>query len=40
MIGAKYMQIEKSIFLETTVFTVEVPVSEHKRPEIKEVKKR
>ena len=38
-IGAKYMQMERSVcFLDNAIFTVEVPVSEHKRLEIKEVK--
>lgn len=38
-IGAIYMQMERSVcFLENAIFTVEVPVSEHKKPEVKEVK--
>ena len=38
-IGAKYMQMERSVcFLDNTIFTLEVSVSEHKRPEVKEVK--
>ena len=38
-IGTKYMQMEKSVcFLENAIFTVEVPVSEHKMPEVKEAK--
>ena len=39
VIGAKYLQIEKSVcFLENTVFRIEAPVLEHNRPEVKEAK--
>ena len=41
VIGAKYLKVEKSVcFLENTVFVVEVPVSEHNQPEVKEAKAR
>ena len=37
LIGAKYMQMEHSVcFLVNAVFVMEVPVSEHNRPEVKE----
>ena len=38
-IGAKYMQMDRSVcFLENAVFVVEVPVSEHNKPKVKEAK--
>ena len=39
VIGAKYLQVEKSVyFMDHEIFTVEVPVKEHKKPEIIEAK--
>ena len=36
MIGVKYMQMERNVcFLENVIFTVEVSILEHKRPNIK-----
>ena len=38
-IGVKYMEMERSVcFLENMIFTVEVPVSEHNVPEVKDAK--
>ena len=38
-IGAKDMEMKRSVcFLENAIFTVEVVVSEHKRPEVKVAK--
>ena len=38
-IGAKYMKMEQTLyFLENAVFAVEVPVSEHNKPEVEEAK--
>ena len=38
-IGSKYMKVEQVVcFLENGVFVVEVPVSEHNKPEVKEAK--
>ena len=38
-IGAKYMEMERSVcFLENMIFTVEISVSEHNRPEVKDAK--
>merc|ERR1712041_31811 len=39
IIGAKYLQVEKSIyFMDYEIFTLEVPVREHGKPEIVEAK--
>ena len=39
VIGAKYPQVEKSVyFMDYEIFTVEVPVREHGKPEIVEAK--
>ncbi len=39
IIGAKYLQVEKSVyFMDYEIFTVEVPVREHGKPEIVEAK--
>ena len=39
VIGAKYLQVEKSVyFMDYSIFTVEVPVREHGKPEIIEAK--
>merc|ERR1711895_242355 len=39
VIGAKYLQVEKSIyFMDYEIFTVEVPVREHGKQEIVEAK--
>ena len=39
VIGAKYLQVEKSVyFMDYEIFTVEVPVREHGKPEIVEAK--
>ena len=39
VIGAKYLQVEKEVyFMDYSIFTVEVPVREHGKPEIIEAK--
>ena len=39
VIGGIYMKMEQTLyFLENTVFAVEVPVSEHNKPEVEEAK--
>merc|ERR1712002_481627 len=39
VIGAKYLQVEKSVyFMDHEIFTVEVPVKEHNKPEMIEAK--
>merc|ERR1712243_204500 len=39
VIGAKYVQVEKSVyFMDYEIFSLEVPVKEHKKPEIIEAK--
>merc|ERR1712240_872914 len=39
IIGAKYLQVEKSIyFMDYEIFSLEVPVKEHGKPEIIEAK--
>ena len=39
IIGAKYLQVEKSVyFMDYEIFTIEVPVREHGKPEIVEAK--
>ena len=39
IIGAKYLQVEKSVyFMDYEIFTLEVPVREHGKPEIVEAK--
>jgi len=39
IIGAKYLQVEKSVyFMDYEIFTVEVPVREHGKPDIVEAK--
>merc|ERR1712240_60284 len=39
VIGAKYLQVEKSVyFMDYEIFSLEVPVKEHKKPEIIEAK--
>ena len=39
VIGAKYLQVEKSVyFMDYEIFSVEVPVKEHGKPEIVEAK--
>ena len=39
VIAAKYLKLENSVsFLDYSIFTVELPVSEHKCPEVLEAK--
>merc|ERR1711867_311600 len=39
VIGAKYLQVEKSVyFIDYEIFSLEVPVKEHGKPEIVEAK--
>merc|ERR1712240_512043 len=39
VIGAKYLQVEKSVyFMDYEIFSLEVPVKEHRKPEIIEAK--
>ena len=41
VVGAKYVRLENSVsFIDSMIYTVELPVSEHKRPEVLEAKDR
>ena len=38
-IGAKYLKVVNSVYLlDIAIYTIELPVSEHGRPEVKEAK--
>ena len=38
-VGAKYLKLVNSVsFSDTAIYTVELPVSEHGRPDVKEAK--